>query len=115
MSQSSKAIDVMPAAALTALRKLGVDLTIARQRRREARPAWAARLNVSIPTLIRMEKGDPTVGMGVYATALWMMGRHTALGALASPKDDHAALEQELLTVTRRHKKTKNNESRETA
>ena len=105
MSQSAKAIEVMPAAALTALRQLGEDLTIARQRRREARPAWAARLNVSIPTLIRMEKGDPKVSMGVYATALWLMGRHTALGALASPKDDHAALEQELLTVTRRHKK----------
>jgi len=111
MSRSSQAIEVMPAAALTALCKLGIDLTIARQRRREARPAWAARLNVSIPTLIRMEKGDPTVGMGVYATALWMMGRHVALGALASPKDDHAALEQELLAVTRRHKKPKKDEA----
>jgi hypothetical protein len=105
MSRSSQAIEVMPVAALSALVKLGADLAIARQRRREARPAWATRLNVSIPTLIRMEKGDPTVGMGVYATALWMMGRHAALGTLANPKDDQAALEQELLTVTRRHKK----------
>jgi len=52
---------------------LGENLALARQRRKESLRAWASRMAVYVPTLIRMEKGDPPVGMGVYATALWLM------------------------------------------
>jgi hypothetical protein len=40
-----------------------------------------------------MEKGDPSVSMGVYATALWLMDRASALGELAAPEHDQGALE----------------------
>jgi hypothetical protein len=60
---------------------------------REPLKSWAQRIGVSEPTLIRMEKGDPSVSMGVYATALWLIGRSQAMRELAAPEYDKAALE----------------------
>jgi hypothetical protein len=57
---------------------------------------WATRLQVSVPTLRRMESGDPAVSMGVYATALWLINRHETLAHAADPKEDLAALEAEI-------------------
>jgi len=53
-----------PPVAASALRQLGENLAIARARRRESQRAWAQRIGVSVPTLIRLEKGDPSVSMG---------------------------------------------------
>lgn len=63
---------------------------------------WAKRLGVSIPTLIRMERGDPGVGMGVYATALWTIGRVKAIAELADPKHDLGALESDVREAMKR-------------
>ncbi len=49
----------MPNAVLVQLRKLGEDLSVARKRRREPLKAWAQRIGVSEPKLVRMEKGIP--------------------------------------------------------
>lgn len=77
---------------------------MARKRRRESLKDWAARLQISIPTLMKMEKGDPTVSMGVYATALWMINRQEALAAVADPKEDLGALEAEIRAADRRYR-----------
>lgn len=103
MPQVSAATRSLPAAAESALRRLGDDLATARKRRGESLKAWAARVQVSIPTLMRMERGDPTVSMGVYATALWLVGRHATLAEAADPKEDLAALEAEVLLARQRH------------
>lgn len=84
----------MPTAVLVHLRELGGNLAIARKRRREPLKAWAQRIGVSEPTLMRMEKGDPSVSMGVYATALWLMGCSEAISQLAAPEHDQGALEE---------------------
>ena len=104
MPQVSPAIDALPAASAAALRRLGTDLATARKRRRQPLREWAARLQVSVPTLMRMEKGDPTVSMGVYATALWMINRHDALASAASPEEDTAALEADIREAHQRHR-----------
>ncbi len=97
----------MPSAVLAQLRELGENLSIARKRRREARKDWAQRIGVSEPTLARMEKGDPSVSMGVYATALWLMGRAQALAALAAPEHDQGALEDAVRAAQARAVRTK--------
>ena len=93
MSKPAGSLTALPPVVSEALRKLGENLALARVRRKESQRVWASRLGVSIPTLIRMEQGEPSVAMGVYATALWMIGRTAALPALAEPKEDQGALE----------------------
>ena len=102
MSKPAAAAEFLPAAVDRALKELGANLALARQRRKESQRSWATRLSVSVPTLIRMERGDPSVGMGVYATALWLMGRHTALPKVADPAQDLNALEQDIEAVRQR-------------
>ena len=102
MPKPAAAAELLPAAIDRALKDLGANLALARQRRKESQRTWASRLAVSVPTLIRMEKGDPSVGMGVYATALWLMGRHTALAEVAAPEHDRNALEQDIEAVRQR-------------
>ena len=102
MPKPAAAAEFLPAAVDRALKDLGANLALARQRRKESQRSWATRLSVSVPTLIRMERGDPSVGMGVYATALWLMGRHTALPEVAAPAQDLNALEQDIEAVRQR-------------
>ncbi len=102
MPKSSQALETLPPAAVQALRSLGENLAIARVRRRESQRAWAKRLGVSVPTLIRMERGDPGVGAGIYATALWLIGRVNVLPSLAAPADDRGALESDVREAVRR-------------
>ena len=105
MSKAASALQTLPSAAIAAVRHLGADLATARKRRKQSLRAWAARLDVSVPTLMRMEKGDPSVSMAVYATALWVIGRHDALGAVAAPRDDVAALESDIAAAAQRHRR----------
>src|ERR1700722_18669531 len=102
MPKSPAALTPMPPAAAQALRSLGENLAIARVRRRESQRAWAKRLGCSVPTLIRMERGDAGVGMGIYATALWLIGRVAALPELAAPGSDRGALESDVRDALRR-------------
>jgi hypothetical protein len=102
MPKSPIALTVMPPAAEQALRSLGENLAIARVRRRESQRTWAKRVGCSVPTLIRMERGDPGVGMGIYTTALWLIGRVGDLPELAAPGGDRGALENDVRAALKR-------------
>lgn len=102
MPRTPQALQTLPPAAAQALRALGENLAIARVRRRESQRTWAKRLGISVPTLIRMERGDPGVGVGIYATALWLMGRVSALPTVAAPADDKGALESDVRSALKR-------------
>lgn len=104
MPKASAAAEQLPSSVFRALHDLGAHLALARQRRGESMRARAARMGVSVPTLVRMEKGDPAVGMGVYATALWLMGRHQALAEVAAPQHDLGALELDIQAIRSRRK-----------
>lgn len=102
MPSTPQALQTLPPAAQQALRGLGENLAIARVRRRESQRTWAKRLGISVPTLIRMERGDAGVSMGIYATALWLIGRVAALPAIAAPAEDKGALESEVRGAVKR-------------
>jgi hypothetical protein len=106
MPQVASALQTMPYAASAALQKLGADLATARKRRKQSLRAWAVRLDISVPTLMKMEKGDAGVSIGVYARALWIIGRHEALGLVADPKEDAAALENEVSEAAQRYRRS---------
>lgn len=101
MSKQSPSLSTLPPEVAASLSRLGGDLALARVRRKESQRTWAQRIGVSVPTLIRMERGDPGVSMGIYATAMWMMGRTSALAELASPETDMGALESDVRAAAR--------------
>jgi len=92
----------LPPVATQALRKLGENLALARVRRKESQRVWSKRIGVSIPTLIRMEQGEPSVAVGVYVTALWLLGRVQVLPELADPERDRGALELDVRRAVKR-------------
>ena len=49
-----------------------------------------------MPTLQRLEAGDPAVGVGIVATALWLIKRDGELGNLAAPEHDQGAIEMDV-------------------
>ena len=93
MSRTTKAIQQLPPATLGALQKLGADLAVARLRRKESLRTWAKRLGVTLSTLQRLEAGDPSVSLGIVASALWLINRDGELGNLAAPEHDQGAIE----------------------
>jgi transcriptional regulator with XRE-family HTH domain len=93
MPKVSKAILSLTPATLSALETLGGHLAVARTRRRESLAVRAKRIGVSVPTLSKMENGDPTVSMGAFAQALWLIGRDGELARIAAPEFDRGALE----------------------
>lgn len=96
MPKTAKALLQLPPTTSAALEKLGADLAVARLRRKESLKTWAQRMGVSIPTLQRLEAGDPAVGIGIVATALWMIQRDGELGNLAAPEHDRGAMEMDI-------------------
>lgn len=69
------------------LKTLGRRLREARLDRNETQRDFAARLGVSIPTLRKMELGDPTVSIGLWAEALWVLGRQGDFNQLLAPEE----------------------------
>jgi transcriptional regulator with XRE-family HTH domain len=101
MSKSSLALNSLPPEVAASLQSLGEHFAVARLRRNESQKQWAGRLGVSVPTLIRLERGDPSVSMGVYATALWLLGLSAGLAELADPGKDVRALETDVRKASR--------------
>ena len=90
-----RAVLNFPLPVTRALRKLGHDLKDARRRRRIPMAIAAERASISKPTLIRVERGSPTVSMGTYATVLFVLGMADRLADLADLKNDPVGLQLE--------------------
>jgi transcriptional regulator with XRE-family HTH domain len=82
----------LPLPVRRSLTKLGRDINIARRKRRLTVAMMAERLSVSKPTYLRVERGDPTVGMGIYAMALYVLGLGAPFGDLVDARRDDQAL-----------------------
>ena len=82
----------LPIPALRALRKLGRDVRDARRRRRVPVAVMAERASISRTTLNKVEKGEPGVSVGAYATVLFVLGLAERLGDLADPRTDEIGL-----------------------
>ena len=78
-----------------ALRKLGHNIRDARRRRRIPVAILAQRASISRMTLNKVEKGDPGVSLGTYATVLFVLGMADRLADVADPRHDTVGLELE--------------------
>ena len=78
----------LPLPVRRSLKKLGSDIREARLRRRIQTTVMADRVQISRPTLRKLEQGDPSVGIGAYATALYVLGMVDRLTDLADIAND---------------------------
>ncbi|MGF1628673.1 MAG: helix-turn-helix domain-containing protein [Kiloniellaceae bacterium] len=88
----STVIDTLPPKVKRALSKLGADIALARKKRHLTVVMMAERLGVAKSTYLKIEKGDPSVAMGAYAMALFVLGFDAALGEIVDPRRDDQGL-----------------------
>ena len=93
--RTSRTETTLPLPVRRTLRKLGHDLRDARRRRRIPVAIAAERASISRMTLSKIEKGDPSVAMGLYATVLFVMGMADRIGDIADAKNDSVGLQLE--------------------
>ena len=84
--------DVLPARLKRALLKLGSDVALARRKRALTVEMMTERVGVAKATYLKVEKGDPTVSMGVYAMTLFVLGFADALANLVDAGRDDTGL-----------------------
>jgi len=93
--RTSRSSVVLPIPVKHALRKLGQDIRDARRRRRIPVALAAERASISRTTLVKIEKGDPGVAIGIYATVLHVLQMADRLGDLVASKNDSVGLQLE--------------------
>lgn len=82
----------LPLPVRRALRKLGRDIHDARLRRRIPAAVVAERASISRTTLVKLEKGDPGVSIGILSTVLFVLGMGDRLSELADIRRDEQGL-----------------------
>lgn len=83
----------LPGPARHALAKLGADIAVARRKRRISTVSMAERAFISRGTLYKVERGDPSVSIGIYATVLALLGLAGRLAQAADRRDDTLGLD----------------------
>ena len=78
--------------------KLGAAIALARKKRSLTVVMMAERIGVGKSTYLKLEKGDPTVALGAYAMAFFVLGFGESLGEILHAKKDEQGL---LLDVER--------------
>jgi len=84
--------DILPPKVTRSLTKFGSDLSLARRKRHLTTAMMSERLGVAKSTYVRVEKGDPSVSMGVYAMALFVLGFGDAFANLVDASHDEEGL-----------------------
>ena len=84
--------NILPSRLRRSLAKLGADISIARRKRSLTVEMMAERVGVAKATYLKIEKGDPSVSMGVYAMSLFVLGFPDVLGTIADASRDDTGL-----------------------
>jgi len=80
--------NILPTRVRRSLVQVGRGVNIARRRRKLTAAMMAERIGVTRQTFRRVEQGDPTVAMGTYLMALFVLGLEW--GGLERSADPHA-------------------------
>ena len=83
-----KKTSIIPIPANKALKKLGADLKEARVKRRLTMALVEERAGITHVTLTKVEKGDSSVSIGIYAKVIFVLGLIDGLYQLAEPDND---------------------------
>lgn len=83
---------LMPLPVKRAVMKFGRDVSLARRRRRFSQQSMAERIGISVSSLRRLEKGDPTLSWGTIARAMYVLGEIEKLNQLLDTANDDIGL-----------------------
>src|SRR5512138_210270 len=103
---NKRTVNIYPSSAKE-LASLGQRLKDARLRRRFSMETVCARADISRPTLYKVEKGDPTVAMGIYVQVLRVLGLTDDLGLVAKEDSLGRRLQDESLRFRKRAPRSK--------
>lgn len=92
----------LPLPVARSLKKLGADIRIARLKRGFTVEMIAERIRVHRTTYSKVECGDARVGLGIYATTLFILGFGTPLGDLVDVRHDDTGLLLDLERLPKR-------------
>ena len=90
--------------------QIGQNIQIARKRRQMTQKELADRMLCSVPTVGRLEAGDPGISLSVLAQALWVMGMVEQLTCIASPTNDTVGQQEEMRRLPKKIRKTESDE-----
>jgi DNA-binding XRE family transcriptional regulator len=93
---------LLPLPVIRALKKFGADIRMARLKRGLTSEMMAERIGIHRTTYSKIENGDPLVGLGAYATALFVLGFGTPLGELIDQRKDDTGLLLDLEKLPKR-------------
>lgn len=99
---------LLPLPVERALKKFGADIRIARLKRGFTVEMMAERIGIHRLTYSKMEKGNPMVGLGAYAAALYSLGFGTPLSELIDQRNDDTGLLLDLEKLPKRARPKKN-------
>jgi transcriptional regulator with XRE-family HTH domain len=102
-----RATPPLPLAVKRALAKLGEDIRNARLRRRITTTMMAERAFITRTTLRKVERGNPGVSLGIYATVLFVLGLTPRLAELADIRIDEVGLQLEEERLPQRVRQSK--------
>lgn len=97
-----KSPPTLPLAARRALSKAGADVGAARRRRRLPLEIVAERALTTRQTIARLERGDPTVAVGTWATVLFVLGLVDRLADIGAAAADDVGLSLEAERLPKR-------------
>jgi hypothetical protein len=97
----------LPLPVKRALAKLGEDIRNARLRRRIPTTVMAERAFITRMTLGKVERGDPSVSLGIYAVVMFVLGLTPRLAELADVRSDELGLQLEEEHLPKRIRRSK--------
>jgi len=92
----------LPFEVAKAVRELGMNVRVARKRRRMLQGELAQKAGVGEKTIRRLEKGDDGVSIGNVLSVLWALGLLSTARALADPETDEHGKTLELARLPER-------------
>ena len=105
-----KKVTIIPIPVKKALEKLGSDIKEARIRRRISKELMAKRAGITRPTLTKIEQGDATASIGVYAKVLFILGLDDNLSNIADIRNDKVGIMIESNSLPKTARAIKNKE-----
>ena len=90
---------IYPIPVKRALLKLGTDIKDARIRRRISAETMSERAGITRPTLLKVEKGDPSTSIGIYTKVLFVLGMIDKLADIADIRNDETGLALESMDL----------------